>query len=188
MLCRIPGNFNIVMLGFIKVLEGNIQMYMKLIWDKQLTHNTIKHDLLLSKQFENKPSVYGSSAPSFKLLSFDLISLLKTLSIVFNNNTIACYDKIIANFSQLCCCKLILFFESTGFVLNILFQAKYHIITCYGISNNFYMNLNSTVCKVLQDSRLVLAIWCVVSLPLISTYDIKFLEAGIPNPTNTQFI
>ena len=68
--------------------------------------NTIQSNLFCPEQLGNKLETFRSSAALQKVLSLDIISLLRALAKIFNDNATACYDQIIPSFSQLYCQRL----------------------------------------------------------------------------------
>jgi hypothetical protein len=90
MLCKKPGNYNIDKLHVIQLIKADLNMYFCLVWGKQLVHHSRKHDFIPAKQFGSVPGRQATSALLLKVLSFDLIRLLRTTATVFNNGATAC--------------------------------------------------------------------------------------------------
>ena len=188
MLCKSAGNYNLDKLRVIQLLEADLNLYLRLVWGKNLVRHIVATNQFPAEQLGNKPGSTGSSAPLLKVLSFDLIRLLRTPATIFNNDAKACYDRILAHFSQLCCRSLGLPTEAANFMLHFLSVAQYHIKTVYGVSKDFYSNLTTAVYGVLQGSGSAPAIWLAVSIILINTYNTSFQQAGIPNPSFQTFL
>ena len=83
MLCKKPGNFNLDKLRVIQLLEADINMYFRLIWGKRLIHSTLRQGLFNPEQLGNRPGTMGASGPLLKVLTFDLIRLLKASATIF---------------------------------------------------------------------------------------------------------
>ena len=127
MLCKEQGNYKIEKLRVIQLMEADLNMYLRLTWGKKLVRNAIQYNLFLLEQLGNKPGVLGSSAALLKVISFDLIYLLRINATVLNNNATACYDRIIPHLAQLCCQQLGLLQQAVDFMLNFLCIAQYHL-------------------------------------------------------------
>lgn len=183
MLCKSRGNYLLHKLRIIQLLEADLNMYLRLVWGKLLVRNILKHDLFPQEQGGNKPGHQGTSSAVLKVLSFDQIRLLRAQACIFNNDAKACYDRIIASFSQLCCIRLGLSKKAAIFMLKLLNQAQYFVRTIFGIDKQHYSNLLLIIYGVLQGSGSAPAIWLAVSILLINTYNKEFLKGGISNPT-----
>ena len=102
MLCKKPGNYNIDKLRVIQLIEADLNMYFRLVCGKRLVHHSRKHGCTPPEQFGSVPGRQATSALLLKVLSFDLIRLLRTTATVFNNNVTACYDRILPVLSMIC--------------------------------------------------------------------------------------
>ena len=183
MLCKIPGNFQLDKMRVINLIEADINMFLRLTWGKKFVRNILKYDQFLPEQMGNRPGYQCSSAVLSKVVSFDLIRLLRASATVFNNDAKACYDRIIPFLSLLCCQHFGLPSVAADFLNQFLSQAEYHVRTCYGTSEEFYNNYVQAIFGVLQGSGSAPSIWLAMSLILIRSYKNKFTTTSIPNPT-----
>jgi hypothetical protein len=104
MLCKKPGNYNIDKLCVIQLIEAHLNMYFRLVWGKQLVHHARKLGFIPPNSSAQSPAGrQAASALLLKVLSFDLIRLLRTTATVFNNDATACYDRILPVLSMICC-------------------------------------------------------------------------------------
>ena len=95
MLCKILGNFELEKMRVIQLIDADIKMYLKLTWGKKLVQQIVNNNEFLPEQFGNCPGYQCGSAVLSKVVSFDLIRLLRALVTIFNIDAKACYDRII---------------------------------------------------------------------------------------------
>jgi len=188
MLCKQPGNYNIDRLRVIQLIEADLNMFFRLIWGKRMVHNSLHTNRIPCEQFGAVPGSLAMSATLLKVLSFDLIRLLRSNASIFNNDATACYDRILPALSQICCLLLGLPKNAAEFKLLFLKKAEYYVKTQHGISDEWFGNLISAVYGVLQGSGSAPAIWLAVSIVLIKAYKRLFPTSGIPNPNGTDTI
>jgi hypothetical protein len=188
MLCKKPGNYNIDKLRVIQLIEADLNMYYRLVWGKRLVHHARKLGFIPPEQFGSVPGRQAASALLLKVLSFDLIRLLRTTATVFNNDATACYDRILSVLSMICCQHLGLAPIATKFKLAFLRTAQYYIKTQYGTSDEWFGNAISEVFGVFQGSGAAPVVWLAASIVLIRAYNKLFPTNGIPNPTSQPFL
>ena len=61
MLCKIPESFELKKMRVIQLIKANINMYLRLIWGKDLTHHIIETNQFLLEQLGNQPGYQCSS-------------------------------------------------------------------------------------------------------------------------------
>ena len=164
-------------------------MCFRLVWGKRLVHHACRLGYIPPEQFGSVPRRQATSALLLKVLSFELIQLLRTTATVFNNDAPACYDRILSVLSMICCQHLGLPPIATKFKLAFLRTAQYYIKIQYGTSENWFGKAISEVFGVLQGSGAAPAVWLVAStIVLIRAYNKLFPTNGILNPTSSAFL
>ena len=114
--------------------------------------------------------------------------LLRTDAAVFNNNATQCYDRVLANLSQIACQHLGLSESTAAFVLEFFWTSKYFIKTVHGVSTDFNSDTLHPLFGMLQGSGASPAMWLVISTILITVHNTKFQTSGIPNPTYSSYL
>lgn len=145
MLLKEPGNFKIDRLRVIQLIEADINMYFRLIWGKRLVRHSLHRDRIPYEQFGSKPGALATSAALLKVISFDLIRILRAQATIFNNDASACYNRILPALSQICCERLGLPSIAAKFKLAFLKAAQYYVKTQHGISKDWFGNAISEV-------------------------------------------
>ena len=101
---------------------------------KNVVRNIIENNQLLPEQLKNQPDYQCISAVLLKVVTFDLMRLTRAAGTIFNNNTKACYDRIMPFLSLLFYQHFGLLAEVADFLLHFLHAAEYHVRTCYDTS------------------------------------------------------
>ena len=92
MLLKEPGNYKIDRLRVIQLIETDVNMYFRLIWGKRLVRHSLARDRIPYEQFGSKPGALAMSAVLLKVISFDLIRLLRRLCLLRPNSSCALPD------------------------------------------------------------------------------------------------
>eukprot|EP00957_Ditylum_brightwellii_P136400 10403297-Ditylum_brightwellii.AAC.1 len=82
-------------LCIIVIVEGDMNLIMKLIWNKHLVPAAEKHHFLSPVQFGNRKSKTSLDVLLLKLVTIDSLCLFQLNGAVLNNDAKACYDRMI---------------------------------------------------------------------------------------------
>jgi hypothetical protein len=150
-----------------------------------MVRSAIKHDLIPNGQFDNQPGKTVNSAALLKVISAKLIRLCRDTTCIFNNDLLACYDRVIPSVSQIVCrCFGLPNNLSCLMVVHILRRMKYRVRTAHSISpDSFSNNLNNWVLGSLQGSGASPVCWIAVFSVITTAYLQRFPSNFDTDPT-----
>eukprot|EP00957_Ditylum_brightwellii_P132308 10088514-Ditylum_brightwellii.AAC.1 len=95
MLKKDIGNPKITLLCIIIIIEGDMNLIVKIIWNKCLVPTAEQHNFLSPVQFGNRKGKTSLDALLLKIVTLDCLRLFWLNGAALNNDTKACYDQII---------------------------------------------------------------------------------------------
>eukprot|EP00957_Ditylum_brightwellii_P146687 11166125-Ditylum_brightwellii.AAC.1 len=101
MLEKDPGNPKLHRLCIIVIVEANMNMIMKVIWDRRLVPRVEETNYISRVQFGNRKGKTTLDALLLKIATMDSLQLFRLNGALLNNNVVACYDRMIPAASSL---------------------------------------------------------------------------------------
>eukprot|EP00957_Ditylum_brightwellii_P104210 7937134-Ditylum_brightwellii.AAC.1 len=101
MLEKDHGNPKINRLRIIVIVEGDMNLIMKIIWNKCLVLTAESSNFLSPVQFGNRKGKAYLDALLLKIITMDCLRLFHLNGAVLNNNAMACYNRMIPELTAL---------------------------------------------------------------------------------------
>ncbi len=95
MLDKVPGSPSIDRLRVIQIIEGYLNMCLKIIFDRGLSHHAENKALIPPTQWGSRPNRSSADCILLKRLSYDGIRILRQNAVIFNNNAKAAFDQMV---------------------------------------------------------------------------------------------
>ena len=92
-----PGNPLITKLRMLQLLEADMNIAFRLLWGKRHVQHTLAQNALTPLNFGGRPGCRVHSALPLRTLSYNYIRYTCLNAIIFNNDTMACFDRIISS-------------------------------------------------------------------------------------------
>eukprot|EP00957_Ditylum_brightwellii_P116054 8853463-Ditylum_brightwellii.AAC.1 len=132
------GSPKIMRLRIIVIVEGDMNAIMKVIWNRCLVPVAEKAGMLSPVQFGNMKGRTALDALLLKVVSMDCLRLFRHNSAILNNNTTACYDRMIPELSSLHLQSLGLPKKAANYSVLLNHDMKHHVKTQAGVTTEFY--------------------------------------------------
>eukprot|EP00957_Ditylum_brightwellii_P073417 5579037-Ditylum_brightwellii.AAC.1 len=95
------GDPKINRLRIIVIVEGNMNLIMKIIWNKCLVPTAENSNFLSPVQFGNRKGKTSLDTLLLKITTMDCLRLFRLNSAVLNNDAMACYNQMIPEVNAL---------------------------------------------------------------------------------------
>ena len=167
-----PGNSTINKLRALHIFENDFNLLLGILWGQRLQQQGEQHHAFNPAQYGSRNNRSTHDALTFKHFIYGISRLTKTDLISFDNDTKACYDRIVLLFGMLCSRRLGMPSPVCQFMINAYEKIQYHIQTAYGVSEQWYKH---TSIKPLhgpgQGNRSSPSLWVIISSLLMDCMD-----------------
>ena len=167
-----PGKPCIHRLRIIHLFEADFNFYVKLQWGKRLVRRACELNLLRDGQHRSIPARIALNPIMLTQLTSDLCRILKTDLLRFDNDALACYDRIIVALGMLAARKCGMPANAVRTHADALQFMKYTVKTVYGISeSNYHGTEVAPLFGTGQGSGASPAVWLSLVVILLQTMD-----------------
>eukprot|EP00957_Ditylum_brightwellii_P000927 74647-Ditylum_brightwellii.AAC.1 len=142
MLEKIPGKPKITKLQIIVIVEGDMNGMMKVIWNQHLVPCAKKNNKLSKVQFDNRKERILIDALLLKVITMDSVRLFCLSGALLNNNTVACYNRMMPEVTSIHLQSLGLPAPAARCSVKLNQDMKHHIKTYTGVSHELYSHLS----------------------------------------------
>jgi len=167
----------------IQLVCAGMNMGFRQIWGHSMLQRATAKGLISDFQFGARSGHMSLSAVLLKRASYDIIRLMRTIAVIFDNDATACYDRMIPSQCMTLSVRAGVRKEECTTKLRVLQKMKYRVKTAYGVSpNNFTCTDMCPILGLLQGSAAVGAIWALVSSLLFQVLASRFQAARFQSP------
>ncbi len=182
------GNIKIHCTRVIHFYEADYNLAIGVKWRQALYHAE-NLNLLHDGQFGSHPRRNVIDPVFLEELQLELSRITRKSIAQTNYDATACYDRIIPNLAMIASRKFGVPTMATKTNASTLQQAKYHIRTDLGLSDDGYQHKgNAPIFGTGQGSANSPAIWCFLSSVLFDCYDEVALPATYCSPDHSNKI
>ena len=178
MLEKDPGNPLITKLKVIQLLKADMNFVFCLLWGKQLVHHALAQNAFTPLNFGGRPACRVHSALLLKSLSYDYIRYTRLNAIILNNDTKACFDRIISSIGLMATERLGMPPTTSACMMTTIQGIQFSICKAHGVSPGFFTSaLSALILGVLQGSGAAHCIWlsiCCILLHALSSHTTGF--------------
>jgi hypothetical protein len=185
MIEKIPAKPLLNKLRVMHVFEANFNLCLRILCGQRLMCQAESQKALGDPQFGSRKGKSSEEVVLYKVLTYELMRLTRTNGGTFNNDTKACYDRIIPSMTSVCAQRLGMKQVNVGLHARTLQQAKYRLKTSLGTSEMSYSDTKENPLYGLgQGSTAAAFAWAVISAVILQL--MKLLQGiQFSNPTGT---
>ena len=137
----------------IQLLEADMHFAFHLLWGRHLVHHALAQNALTPLNFGGRPGCRVHSALLLKTLSYNYIRYTRLNAIISNNDTKACFDRVIPSIGLMASERLGMPPTASACLLATIPGKKFFIYTAHGVSPGFFTStLSALILGVLQGS------------------------------------
>ena len=168
MINKKPGNYRINKLRVIHLIESDFNLLCGILWSRRLLWHADSLHLLGDSNAGFRRQRSSEEVHLFKHLIYGTLRLTRTDAFSFDNDAMACFDRIVLLGASLLGQSLGLPASHCDVILNTLRDTRYHLKTRHGTSSEFYSSLSdSHLHGPGQGSRSGPGMWALLSCTII---------------------
>jgi hypothetical protein len=188
MIFKESGNYKIHQLQVIHIYEADFNLLLAIKW-RQLLHYANMHELINHGLFGGRPGCEAQSLVFLEELKYDTSYCARRTLFNFDNNATSCYDRIIIALASLINRKYGLHKRIVALHAKTLQQAKFHLRTIQGISEQSYSHsIQFPIYGSGQGSGNSPAIWLFISSTLCDVHNRISYGASFTNPAGSKTV
>ncbi len=185
MLEKVTGVPKIDKLRVIQIIEGDLNMGLRIIFGRRLVHHAESQGNLPTAQWGSRPNRSSTDCVFLKRLTYDGLKILKKSAIVFNNDAKAAFDRMISSVGGIALRRLGESKNAVQALLTILELMRYKVRTGLGLSEEEFSNLHNWVLGTLQGSGASPCLWLAITCLLLGAIAKQSSGITFRNPRRT---
>jgi hypothetical protein len=138
MLEKIPGTPRIDKLRVIHIYEADYNLFCRIFWAKRMMQHAESNNYISDSQYGGRAGRKAMDMVLQKQLKIEYAHYTKTPIATFDNDAMACYDRMIVPLTSILSQTAGIPPQAVGTLVYTLENAKYHIRTYEGTSDNYY--------------------------------------------------
>ena len=186
MINKKPGNYRINKLRVIHLIESDFNLLCGILWSRRLLWHADSLNLLGDSNAGFRRHRSSEEVHLFKHLIYGSLRLTRTDAFSFDNDAMACFDRIVLLGASLLGQSLGLPAAHCNVILNTLRDTRYHLKTRHGLSSDYYSSIpGSTLHGPGQGSRSGPGMWALLSCTIIDLMKEKSPGFHITDPSGS---
>ena len=186
MINKKPGNYRINKLRVIHLIESDFNLLCGILWSRRLLWHADSLNLLGDSNAGFRRQRSSEEVHLFKHLIYGSLRLTRTDAFSFDNDAMACFDRIVLLGASLLGQSLGLPAPHCNVILNTLRDTRYHLKTRHGTSTEFYSSLpDSHLHGPGQGSRSGPGMWALLSCTIIELMKERSPGLSLSDPSGS---
>ena len=188
MIFKEEGNYKIHRLRVIHIYEADFNLLLAVKWRQLLQHANLQ-GIINNGLFGGRPGCEAQSLVFLEELKYDTSYCSRRTLFNFDNDATSCYDRIIIALASIINRKYGLHQRIVALHANTLQQARFHLRTANGMSNESYSHcIRFPIYGSRQGSGNSPAIWLFISSTLCDVHNKISHGATFTNPQGTETV